>query len=380
MRRMLRGERSRASRSSRPFHVMRPAFTDLIPASASSSSDWPFPATPAMPTISPRRTVKVIPLTRSTPRASSITRPLTSSSGSPGWNGCFSTVKVTDRPTISSASCADVVSAVGSVATIRGDHVRDLADLAQLVGDEEDAPALPRERLENPEEVIGFAWSQDGGRLVQDQDVGATVQRLQDLHALALSHAEIGDTRVRIDLEVVLLPEPRELGPGCSHAGAEPEASFDAKHHVLQDAERLHQHEVLVHHADPGRQRVPRASNDHRSSVDQDLSAVRPMVTVEDTHQRRLARAVLTDDAVDRSGAHDEGHAAVRADWAEPLVDVSELDGRRRRSVRSSGHRVHRRRSLGHVVRDLVQADRASGRRRSSSSYLSSASTSSFAR
>src|SRR5215475_12724497 len=56
-----------------------------MPARASSSSDWPLPATPATPTISPRRTVKLTPRTRSTPRPSFTTRSVTSSSGSPAW-------------------------------------------------------------------------------------------------------------------------------------------------------------------------------------------------------------------------------------------------------------------------------------------------------
>ena len=133
-----------------------------------------------------------------------------------------------------------------------GHDVGDLADLAQLVRDEHHGLALVPEGPQDAEEVVGLLGREDGGRLVEDQEVGAPVERLQDLHALALAHAEVGDARVGVDLEVVLAAQALELGAGARQPRPEPEAALDAEHDVLQDRERLHQHEVLVHHADPG--------------------------------------------------------------------------------------------------------------------------------
>src|SRR3546814_18553435 len=55
----------------------------------------------------------------------------------------------------------------------------------------------------------------------------------------------------------------------------------------------------------------------------------RSVEAVEDAHQRRLAGAVLADDAVDGSGLHRQADVAVRLHRAEGLADVAQLDGQR---------------------------------------------------
>src|SRR3546814_5075140 len=60
-----------------------------------------------------------------------------------------------------------------------------------------------------------------------------------------------------------------------------------------------------MHHADAGGDGVARRADRHRPPVDEDLAAVGLVEAVEDAHQRRLAGAVLADDAVDgRSEEH----------------------------------------------------------------------------
>ena len=121
--------------------------------------------------------------------------------------------------------------------THHGDDVRGVADLAELVRDEEHRLALAAERGEDAEELVGVLGSQDRRRLVEDEQVGASVEGLEDLDALAMADAEIGDARVGVDLQVVLAAEPHELGARPAHPGAEPEAAFDAEHHVLEHRE-----------------------------------------------------------------------------------------------------------------------------------------------
>ena len=72
-----------------------------------------------------------------------------------------------------------------------------------------------------------------------------------------------------------------------------------AEHDVLGDGEDGHQHEVLVHHADAGRDRVARGAELHRLAVHEDLALVGLEQPVEHVHQRGLAGAVLTEQAVD---------------------------------------------------------------------------------
>ena len=111
-RRRAGGARSRRSRRGRSCGRGR-AVGFRSPVSASISSVWPLPSTPAMPTISPARTWKVTPRTASRSRSSSTCRSSTSSSGSPGFAGGFSTRRRTSRPTISRASPSSVAPSFG---------------------------------------------------------------------------------------------------------------------------------------------------------------------------------------------------------------------------------------------------------------------------
>src|SRR3546814_15506524 len=83
---------------------------------------------------------------------------------------------------------------------------------------------------------------------------------------------------------------------------------------VLHHRHGVHQHEVLMHHADAGGDGVARRADRHRPPVDEDLAAVGLVEAVEDAHQRRLAGAVLADDAVDGSGLPRPADVAVRLD------------------------------------------------------------------
>ena len=71
----------------------------------------------------------------------------------------------------------------------RRDPVGDLEHLVQLVRDEDDRRALPRQRADDLEELVRLLRRQHGGRLVEDQDLGAAIERLQDLDALLLADA-----------------------------------------------------------------------------------------------------------------------------------------------------------------------------------------------
>jgi hypothetical protein len=103
-----------------------------MPAIASSSSDWPLPATPAMPTISPARISKETSSTMVTPR-------LSAPSGSHRelrprrLRFAFSTRSSTRRPTISSASSSTVVSEVVRVATISPRRMTETSSVIAMI-------------------------------------------------------------------------------------------------------------------------------------------------------------------------------------------------------------------------------------------------------
>ena len=53
--------------------------------------------------------------------------------------------------------------------------------------DEDDRHSVEYEPAQDLEELDGFLWREHRRRLVEDEDVGAAVQRLQDLDALLLA-------------------------------------------------------------------------------------------------------------------------------------------------------------------------------------------------
>ncbi len=129
------------------------------------------------------------------------TRLSTSSSGSPGSRSDFSTRSSTRRPTISSASSGGEVSAVSTrrhhlAAPHDRDAVGDRHDLAQLVGDEDDGLALSLQRPQQVEQRVRLRRRQHGRRLVEDEDVGAAIERLQNFDALLQADGQVADDGV----------------------------------------------------------------------------------------------------------------------------------------------------------------------------------------
>src|SRR5579871_6650805 len=92
---------------------------------------------------------------------------------------------------------------------------------------------------------------------------------------------------------------------------------------------------MLVHHPNAVLDRLARRTDAHGLAVDTDFAGVGFVEAVEDRHQRRLARAVLADDAVNDAALDDEINVVVGVDRAEALVDVDELDSGRRLAGRA---------------------------------------------
>jgi hypothetical protein len=89
-----------------------------------------------------------------------------------------------------------------------------------------------------------------GGRLVEDQDLGTSIEHLEDLDALLVADAEIADQGVGIDVQAVSLAEFAD--PAASLVGVQRQlrAGLLAEHDVLPHGEVRREHERLEHHAD----------------------------------------------------------------------------------------------------------------------------------
>ena len=94
---------------------------------------------------------------------------------------------------------------------------------------------------------------------------------------------------------------------------------------VLGHGEHGHEHEVLVHHADPGSSASPGPVNRHRLAVDEDLALVRLYEPVEHVHQGGLAGAVLAEQTVDLARRDREVDVVVGNQAAKALRDAAQL-------------------------------------------------------
>ena len=64
---------------------------------------------------------------------------------------------------------------------------------------------LRGKRAHGGEELARLLRRQHGGRLVEDQDLGVAIERLQDLHALAQADRKRADHGARIEVEPELV-------------------------------------------------------------------------------------------------------------------------------------------------------------------------------
>ena len=93
----------------------------------------------------------------------------------------------------------------------------------------------------------------------------------------------------------------------------------------------LHEHEVLVDHADAQVDGLAGALDVDGRAVDEDLAGVGGEQPVGDVHQRRLAGAVLAEQGDDLAAVNVERDVVVREDARESLGDVREPQNGRRR-------------------------------------------------
>ena len=130
------------------------------------------------------------------------------------------------------------------------DMVGDRHDLAQLVGDENDGFSLVAQLAQNAEQVVCLVGREHARGLIKDQRLGTLEEGFENFDALLQAHRQFADDGIRINVELVIMGEAGEFGAGLVEGRADQGAAFGAQHDILQNGERIDQHEMLVHHAD----------------------------------------------------------------------------------------------------------------------------------
>ena len=146
-------------------------------------------------------------------------------------------------------------------------------------------------------QLFGLLRSKNGGRLVENQYLGASVKRLDYLERLLLRDGHIVDLLIGIDVKTVFLADIADTLRG----GLEIEAAFffQSEHDVLRRRENVDEFEVLVYHADTQLVSVVRALYRNVPASDVDLSGIGIVDARKHIQQRGLSASVLSEERKD---------------------------------------------------------------------------------
>ena len=167
--------------------------------------------------------------------------------------------------------------------------------------------------------MVGLGRRQHAGRLVEDQDLGAAIERLEDFDALLQADRQLLDDRVGIDLQPVFALQPLQLGARLGDRRCLSSASPSAPSMTFSSTVKFSTSmKCWCTMPMPTAMASLGVLDRHRLAADADLAAVGLVEAVEDRHQRRLAGAVLADDAVDRAALDLQVDVALA--WTAPKL------------------------------------------------------------
>ena len=181
-----------------------------------------------------------------------------------------------------------------------GDAPAQAHHLVELVADEQDREAPLGQPGERGEQALGLLRRQHGRGLVQDQDAHVAIEGLEDLDPLPLADRQPAHHGIQRHVQPRVGDQALELAPGGTPVAPPAPQGLGAQHDVVEDREVGGQLEMLVHHADAGRQRRVWRARGQGAKLARGVGHQRPagvgdIVAEQDAHQRRLAGAVLAE-------------------------------------------------------------------------------------
>ena len=220
------------------------------------------------------------------------------------------------------------------VASIAQRHhaIRDFCNLAEPVGDIDDADALGAQILGNLEQGVRLAKRQARGRLIHEQDARVHRERLRYFHHLLVGDWQVAHARGRRHIDAKALHVFRGLR--VDRAAVDqfqwargerlaPEEDIPGYIDIIEDVE------LLVDKADPITRRViDRADGDLRA-IDEDGAFIGLVHASERLEQRRFSRPVLADERDDFAGINFEADLAKGEDTREALGYLPQFQQRR---------------------------------------------------
>ena len=104
-----------------------------------------------------------------------------------------------------------------------------------------------------------------------------------------------------------------------------------AEHDIFQHGEIRHQHEMLMHHADPVGDSIGGMTDGNLLAIDPDIACINGIKTIKDIHQRRFTGTVFTDNAVNTARRNGKADITIGMNITKMFVDGDQFNGRRHR-------------------------------------------------
>ena len=193
------------------------------------------------------------------------------------------------------------------------------------MGNIDDCYVFRLQLRDDAEQVLYLRVGQGRSRFVHDDDAAVIGNRLGDLHHLHLCNREVAHLLIRIDIQIQFL---EQLNAVVAHflmiddqalAGCAPQPK------VFTDASLRNRRKLLMDHGNTRVERFQCIFKVDLFAFENNLARSRWMDTDQAFHQRRLARAVLAHQGVDRAGAYFQLNALECPYAGEFLDDIGHL-------------------------------------------------------
>ena len=193
------------------------------------------------------------------------------------------------------------------------------------MGDDDDGVSLLLHTAQHRKELLDLLHRQNGGGLVQNDDLGAVIQHLDNLQGLLFRHGHVLDLLFGVDVKPKLFGHGLDLGIAVLF---QQKARLLLAHpDVVRGREHLHQLEVLMDHADPQALGLLGGVDGHGLALHEDLASVGLVNAGEHIHQRSLARAVLAQQRQDLAPAQGQVYILVGHHASEGLGNPPHFNG-----------------------------------------------------
>ena len=169
---------------------------------------------------------------------------------------------------------------------------------------------------------MSFLRSKNGGRLVQNENVGAPIEHLYDFHRLFFRNRHFIDLFVWIDLKAVFLAYFGNLFGGVFNVVF----LVESQNYVFGRRENVHQLKMLMNHSYLIVERVFWGTNNDLFTVDEDVAFIGEVYSRNHIHKCSFSAAVFAEQRKNFAVFNRKVNIMISNHTAEPFGNAAKFD------------------------------------------------------